>query len=81
MYILIVKISWLTALQKKEHPVKSYMMLLMVKQGYLCSIISYVNVYVKEKKVKIDNNIEQFETAAKKGENVNDTIFGFYVFS
>ena len=58
MYILIVKIGWLTALQKKEHPVKSYIMLLMVKQGYLYSIISYVNVYVKEKKVKIDNNIE-----------------------
>ena len=67
MYILIVKIGCLTALQKKKHPVKSYMMLLMVKQGYLYSIISYVNVYVKEKKVKIDNNIEQFETAAKKG--------------
>ena len=58
MYILIVKIGCLTALQKKEHPVKSYMMLLMVKQGYLYSIISYVNVYVKEKKVKIDHNLE-----------------------
>ena len=50
-----------------------------------------------KKTVKIGNNIEQFETAAKKkkkknnnkkkkkekrkGENVNDTVIGFYVFS
>ena len=37
---LIVKISWLITLQKKEHPVKSYMMLLMIKQSYLHSIIA-----------------------------------------
>ena len=50
MYTLIVKIGCLTALQKKEHPVKSYMMLLMVKQGYLYSIISYVNKCICKRK-------------------------------
>ena len=62
----------------------------MVKQSYLYRIISYVNVYVKKKKGKMLKQIttlslkqqqQKKEKKKKKGENVNDTVLGFYVFS